>query len=87
MNGGGQSRQREEHKAVCRNKDGHCQMTSLKGWPGEQRGSLTQSCKGFENRWIRGRGGLNVMRESEVKGIDDQRVREDGSVCVIGSGI
>ena len=27
------------------------------------------------------------MRESEVEGIDDHRVREDGSVCVIGSGI
>ena len=62
-------------------------MTSPKGWPGEQRGSLIQSCKGFENRWIRGRGGLDVTRESEVEGIDDQRVREDGSVCVINSGI
>ena len=28
-----------------------------------------------------------MTRESEVEGIDDQRVREDGSVCVIGSGI
>ena len=28
-----------------------------------------------------------MTRESEVEGIDDQRVREDGSVCVINSGI
>ena len=30
---------------------------------------------------------MDVMREGEVKGIDDHRVREDGSVCVISSGI
>ena len=30
---------------------------------------------------------MDVTREGEVKGIDDHRVWEDGSVCVIGSGI
>ena len=28
-----------------------------------------------------------MTREGEVKGIDDHRIREDGSVCVVGSGI
>ena len=27
------------------------------------------------------------MREGDVEGIDDHRIREDGSVCVIGSSI
>ena len=27
------------------------------------------------------------MRECEVKGIDDHRIWEDGSVCIVGSGI
>ena len=53
---------------------------------GEQRGSLVQGCKGFENKGIRGRGGLDVMREGEVEDIEDHRIREDGSVCIIGSG-
>ena len=30
---------------------------------------------------------MDVTREGEVKGIDDHRIREDGSVCVVGSGI
>ena len=46
----------------------------------EQRRSLIQGCKGFENKGIGGRGGLDVTREGEVEGIDDHRVREDGSV-------
>ena len=27
------------------------------------------------------------MREGEVEGVDDHRVQEDGSVCIVGSGI
>ena len=30
---------------------------------------------------------MDVTREGEVEGIDDHRIREDGSVCVVGSGI
>ena len=53
----------------------------------EQGRSLIQGCKGFENKGIGGRGGLDMMREGEVKGIDNLRLWEDGSVCVVGSGI
>ena len=28
-----------------------------------------------------------MTREGEIKGIDDHGIQEDGSVCVIGSGI
>ena len=28
-----------------------------------------------------------MMREGEVEGIDDCRIREDGSVCIVGSGV
>ena len=28
-----------------------------------------------------------MARESEVEGIDDHRIREDGSICIVGSGI
>ena len=53
----------------------------------EQGRSLVQGCKSFKHKGIRGGEGLNVARESEVEGIDDHRVRKDGSVCVISSGI
>ena len=53
----------------------------------EQGRSLIQGCKDFKHKGIRGGGGLDVARESEIKGIDDHRVPKDGSVSVIGSGI
>ena len=58
-----------------------------KSGPSEQGRSLIQGGKGFENKGVRGGGGLDVTREGEVEGIDDYRIREDGSVCVIGSSI
>ena len=53
----------------------------------EQGRTLIQCCKGPENKGVGGGGRLDVTREGEVKGIDDHRIREDGSVCIIGSGI
>ena len=53
----------------------------------EQGRSLIQGCKGFEDKGIRGREGLDVAREGEVEGIDDHRIWEDGGVCIVGGGI
>ena len=53
----------------------------------EQGRTVIQGCKGFENEGIRDRGGLDVAREGEIEGIDDHRIWEDGSVCIVGSGI
>ena len=30
---------------------------------------------------------MDVTREGEVEGIDNHRIREDGSVCIVGSDI
>ena len=54
---------------------------------GEQRGSVIQSGEGLENEGIRGRGGLYVAREGEIEGVDDHRIRDDGGICIVSSGI
>ena len=53
----------------------------------EQERALIQGCEGLENKEIRERGRLDIVRQGEIKGVDDHGVREDGSVCIILSDV
>ena len=57
------------------------------GGTSKQRRSVVQCHKGFENKRIRNRGGLYMVCQSEIKGIDDHGIREDGSMGIVGSGV
>ena len=54
---------------------------------GEQGRAIIQGCESFEDKGVRGRGGLDVAGQGEIKGINNHRVWEDGSVCIICSGV
>ena len=54
---------------------------------GEQGRALIQGCESFEDKGVRGGGGLDMAGQGEIEGVNDHRVWEDGSVCIILSGV
>ena len=53
----------------------------------EQGRSLVQSSKCLKHEGIRGRGGLNMAGECEIKRVDDHGFRQNGSISVVSHGV
>ena len=58
-----------------------------KGGPSEQGRTFSQGGECLEYKGIRGRGGLDVVGQCEVKGINDHGVGKNGSVNIVPSGV
>ena len=54
---------------------------------GEEGGSICKVRKGAEYKGIGGERGFNVLSESEVQGVDDNRFGNNGSIDIIQGSV